>query len=281
MIIIDFSQLVIAGYMAAAYNNGAYEDPDEDFVRHISLNSIRLHNSRFRRQYGQLVLAVDSPKGSWRRSIFPYYKKTRADNRKKSAVNWELLHRNIRLIKEELIAHFPYKVIESDYAEADDIIGVLTRHVSEYEDVLIISSDGDFIQLQIDRPNVHQYDHRLDRYLSAENPRKYLFEHILQGDRGDGIPNILSPEDSFVTKTRQKPLSQKKKEEYWADPSVLKGDPRFTKNVQLIDLKFTPKHIQEDIIKKFEEYKPAPRVSLQEYFIKHRMRLLYENIGDF
>lgn len=281
MLICDFSQLVIASYMAMAFSESITE-VDEDLVRHVSLDGIRLINSKFKRQYGDLILAIDSSKGSWRKQVFPYYKAHRSINRKKSSIDWPELLRIMRVIKEEIKEHFPYKVIEVDHAEADDIIGVLAKKaVSENTECMIVSGDKDFIQLQINNNLVQQWDKRTDRYIGAENPKRYLFEHVLKGDAGDGIPNILSPGNSFVNSIRQKPMTQKRIDSYWEDNTELRENKRFIENLRIIDLSFTPENLKKDILDQYENYKLNERSQLKNFFIEKRLKRLYENIQDY
>jgi hypothetical protein len=283
MLIIDYSQLVISSYMALAFSNKEMQtDPDLDMVRHVSLDGIRLINAKFRRMYGEPVLAIDSPKGSWRKQVFPYYKANRKTSKEKSTINWGILLQQVNTIKEEIKEVFPYKVIEVDNAEADDIIGVLTRKcISENTEVMIVSGDRDFIQLQINTDLVQQWDKRLSKYVGGDDPKRYFFEHVVKGDAGDGIPNILSPGDSYVTRTRQKPVTQKRLDSLWEDKSQLKENPRFWENLKVIDLNNTPIVMQADIINAFNEYKTPTRNNMKEYFIAKRMKKLYENINDF
>ena len=87
-------------------------------------------------------------------------------------------------------------------AEADDIIGTLVpRHIMS-ENILIISSDGDFPQLQMYNGRssftVKQYNPSQKKFIISENPLQELKEKIIRGDKGDGIPNVLSSSDCFV-----------------------------------------------------------------------------------
>lgn len=270
--------------MAMAFSpDYASEDTvDEDLVRHVSLDGIRYVNSKFRRKYGSPVIAVDSVKGSWRKQIFPYYKASRSEARKESNIDWPALLQLVNKIKEEIKEVFPYKVIEVKKAEADDIIGTLARYaVLRQEHCMIVSGDKDFIQLQIDNGYVQQWDKRLDKYVGAEDPKRYLFEHVLCGDRGDGIPNILSPGDCFVNKVRQRPMRKNKIDEFWENKELLREFPRFAENLKLIDLRFTPKEIQTAIIDQYENYQVNDKQKLHQYLIEKRMKKLYQSISDF
>lgn len=284
MLICDFSQLVIASYMAMATSGSAdaFGVVDEDIVRHVSLDGIRFINSKFRGRYGEPILAIDSSKGSWRKEVFPYYKAHRSVNRKKSNIDWPELLRIMSVVKTEIKENFPYKVIEVDRAEADDIIGVLARRaVAEQQDCMIVSGDKDFIQLQINNDFIQQWDKRTDTYVGSSDPKRYLFEHVLKGDSGDGIPNILSPADSFVNKIRQKPMTQKRLDEYWDDPTPLKDSFRFRDNLKIIDLRYTPTELISQINEQFDNYQAKDRSTMKQFFIDKRLRKLYENIQDF
>lgn len=286
MLIIDYSQLAIASYMAVAFGPYGDDGVDLEFIRHVTLDGIRFVNSKFKRRFGNPVFAIDSKLGSWRKDVFPYYKAQRSKDRKESKFDWVELLQHVDAVKRELIEFFPYKIIEVDKAEADDIIGVLTRKaVSENEEVMIVSGDKDFIQLQINNNLVQQWDKRLDRYIGAEDPSRYLFEHVLKGDRGDGIPNILSRGDSFVSGTRQKPLRQERIDSYWENPKLINEDEaikeRFETNKQIIALRYTPQHLQEQILQMYNDYQINNRANLANYFIEKRMKKLYESIGDF
>lgn len=255
---------------------------DVDLVRHVTLDGIRYVNSKFKKEYGDPVIAVDDKNGSWRKTAFPYYKAHRKKDRKQSDIDWPELFRCVNTIKQELIEVFPYKVIEVDGAEADDIIGVLTRvAVSNRERVMIVSGDKDFIQLQIGTDLVNQWDKRTDTYVGSEDPKRYLFEHILKGDRGDGIPNILSAADSFVSNIRQKPMTNAKINYFWENTEELKQNNRFKQNLQIIDLRFTPGNIKEKIIDQYKNYQCNDRRNLHDYFVQKRMKTLYEHLKEF
>ena len=213
MIIVDLNQIMISNLMVQL--NGRNAEPlSEDLVRHMVLNSLRAHNKKFRKEYAEMVIACDS-KNVWRREHFPNYKAGRKANREKSEHDWDEIFNILHMIKNEIKTFLPYKVIEVETCEADDIIATLIKRVrrvvspAHEKKVLILSGDKDFIQLH--KENVKQYNPVLNKYVGkGENPAEYLIEHILKGDRSDGIPNILSDDNVFVEGRRQKPLSKKK-----------------------------------------------------------------------
>jgi len=259
---------------------------EENLIRHSVLNTIRSLNMKFGNEYGELVIATDN-KRYWRKEVFPHYKASRKKAREESEIDWNLLFGTINTVKEEIIENFPYKVIDVDGAEADDVIGVLCKNYSTMEPVLILSSDKDFIQLQR-YPNVKQYSPMMKKFVKHHNPMEYIREHTIKGDRGDGIPNFMSDDDTFVAENkRQKPIS-KKKLEVWLDlskkPEELFNEDQlagYKRNELLVDLTNTPSDIELAIL---EEFKKTPKGNMQKvfnYFIKNRMSVLRESLQEF
>tara|TARA_Y100001951_G_scaffold14851_1_gene10062 strand:- start:391 stop:1230 length:840 start_codon:yes stop_codon:yes gene_type:complete len=279
MIIVDVNQIMISNLMVQINGRNAVE-LSENLVRHMVLNSLRAHNKKFRKDYGEMVIACDSGK-VWRRQAFPNYKAGRKANREKSGHNWELIFDILANVKNEIKQFLPYKVIELETAEADDIIAVLCRRIKEK--ILILSGDKDFIQLHNER--IRQYNPVLNKFVGKdENPSLYIKEHILRGDRSDGIPNVLSDDNVFIEGRRQTPLS-KKKVESWVNEVV----PTFTeeqqknyeRNRQLIDLNCVPKELEDKINREFENIEVATRDKILNYFITKKLKTLIEVIDEF
>jgi 5'-3' exonuclease len=247
------------------------------------LNIIRNHLKNFRSEYGEVVLCCDNRK-YWRKEFFPFYKASRKKNREKSDLDWHLIFDILAKLKQELKENFPYKVIDVEGAEADDIIGTLVPIYSAHQKILILSSDGDFLQLQMYGENVKQYNPSQKKFIKSKDPLLELKEKIIRGDKGDGIPNIFSPSDCFVRELRQKPITQKVIEKYlaehygeWEDESAKTG---FSRNQTLIDLRNIPGDIKQKIINTYEETKPA-KGKLLNYFIEHKLKNLMEVIEEF
>ena len=206
MIIIDYSQISIASFYAQPN-----AELSEDFLRHMILNSIRMYSHKFKKEYGDIVIACDGGK-SWRKGYFPQYKAHRKKAREDSGLDWNLFFEYLNQIREEIKENFPYRVIHLEHIEADDVIATLVKETQEFgknEPVMIISSDKDFIQLQKYK-NVKQFSPVQKKMVTDPNPHLYLFEHVLRGDSGDGIPNVLSGDNTFVDGLRQTPITQKK-----------------------------------------------------------------------
>lgn len=287
MILVDLNQVLLAGLMAQIANQKPKVKLEEDLIRHMVLNIIRTHLKNFRKEYGEVVLCADNRK-YWRKEFFPFYKAHRKKAREKSDLDWHLIFDMLAKFKVELRENFPYKVIDVEGAEADDIIGTLApRHVM-HEDVLIISSDGDFLQLQMyngrSQYNIKQYNPAQKKFILSENPIKELKMKIINGDSGDGIPNILSPSDTFVTGQRQKRMTEQKMEKYLNEEYTnydTVANTNFCRNQVLIDLRNIPGDIKTKIINTYEEAKPAPKGKILDYFIANKLKNLMDVIEEF
>jgi len=263
-------------------------DLDEDMIRHVVLNQLRMYNHKFRNEYGQMVIACEGR--SWRKNVFPNYKASRKKTRDDNADHWEEVFRIINMIREEIENNLPYKVVQVDDAEADDIIGTLvemTQEFGKHEPVMIISNDKDFLQLQ-KYSNVRQFSPMKKKLIEEKNPHLFLQEHIIKGDSGDGIPNILSSDDVFITDgERQTPVRQKFVDEVIADLDdgellyAASWYRNYQRNKQLIDLSETPDAIKQNIINTYNETKVAHRSKLLNYLIAKRCKLLIESIEEF
>jgi 5'-3' exonuclease len=281
MILVDLNQVLLSGLMAQISNQKGVK-LDENLVRHMILNILRMHIRNFRKDYGDVVLCCDNRK-YWRKDYFPFYKAGRKKTREKSDLDWHMIFDMLAKFKVELKENFPYKVIDVEGAEADDIIGTLTPIYSAHEKILILSSDGDFLQLQ-NYKDVKQYNPAQKKYVIYKNPIMDLKEKIIRGDKGDGIPNILSPGDCFVRDLRQKPitkgtLDKLMQESYLEQDETTKAN--YMRNATLIDLTFIPIEIKEKIINTYEETKPASRQKLLNYFIEHKLKNLMDVIEEF
>lgn len=285
MILVDLNQVLISGLMPQI--SGKNVDIEEGLMRHLVLNTLRHNIKPFKEEYGQVVLCCDNKK-YWRRDIFPFYKAGRKKIREKSDINWNLIFNLLAKFKLEIKENFPYKVIDVDGAEADDIIGTLVPRYHDEENILILSSDGDFAQLQRytnSKYKVSQYNPSLKKFVKVDNPIKDLKEKIIRGDRGDGIPNIFSPSDCFVRDMRQKSISEVKLQKLlaedvsnWEDSTA---QANYSRNQTLIDLECIPPDVMSKILNTFDEVETASKQKMYNYFIEHKLKNLMEVIEDF
>ena len=288
MILLDLNQVMISNLMMQP---GLKADGiNENMIRHMVLNSIRMYNVKFKDEYGEMIICADDKK-YWRRDVFPYYKASRKKAREESPYDWNLIFETLNKVRDEIRENFPYRVIQIDKTEADDVIGTICREYGvelknqQSERILILSSDKDFMQLQR-FANVEQYSPMAKKFLKTSEPIKFLKEHIIKGDRGDGIPNILSSDDTFIAESRQKPVTEKKlniwisqKPEDFCDAPMLRN---YQRNENLIDLSKVPDEYATKILNAYHNPNSIKgKDKILNYFIKNRMKQLMEHIQEF
>lgn len=294
MILVDMNQVCISNLMVSLTTTN--NKLSESLVRHMVLKSLRFYRSKFSAEFGELVLCYDS-KNYWRRQEFPYYKGTRKKDREKSSLDWNEIFELLNKIRDEIRSNMPYKVVEVDGAEADDVIASLVKdqamcnirlqnNMQPPKKVLILSGDKDFVQLQRYK-FVNQYNPVQKKFMNGVDPKTYLLEHIIKGDRGDGIPNFLSDDDTFVSAgKRQRPLSKVKLAQ-WVEQSpedFCNTDGQlanYHRNRKLIDFTFIPDEVYNNIINTYESIEPHPRGKMYPYFARHELNEMLDHITEF
>ena len=281
MILIDYNQMIIANFMQ--FSKHFKEGQEKNMLRHMILNNIKMINNKFKEEWGDLTFCCDG-RDNWRKTVFEHYKANRKEQREKNPhnINWQALFDTLDEIKEDLTENFPYKVVNGDGCEADDIIAIYCKHYDE--PILIVSSDKDFIQLHVHK-NVQQWSPLTKKFIKVDDPEKFKYELIVKGDRSDGVPNILSQDDTFVKKIRQRKLTKKKLEEWTqGNPEqLLEGEllRNFKRNEQLIDLSLVPDQVEINILDNINSEQFDGRGRMLNYFIKHRLREMTEALQEF
>tara|TARA_R100000951_G_scaffold18035_1_gene14394 strand:+ start:27424 stop:28314 length:891 start_codon:yes stop_codon:yes gene_type:complete len=296
MMVIDYNQVAIAAFMGEiGYRGGV--DVDLGLLRHMILNTIRSYKKKFSAEFGDEVVIACDNRRYWRRDVFPQYKAGRKKVRESSGLDWSAIFDALETVRNELDEFFPYPVINIDGAEADDVIGTLAEYSQTAGEggglfdegsqipFLVLSGDHDFNQLQ-KWSNVKQYAPAQKKWIVIkESPEAVLMEHIIIGDKGDGVPNMLSDDNCFVEGTRQKPIRKKLLEKWkvtppekWITADMSHG---YNRNQLLVDLSKTPEDIKEEIISSYERQQGGDRSQLMNYFIKNRMKNMLEVMGDF
>jgi hypothetical protein len=294
MIILDLSQVMLSNIMVQLGNH-TNAQIEENMVRHMVLNSVRMYKTKFGPEYGELVIACDN-KNYWRRQQYPYYKANRKKSQAESELDWKAIFECLGKIRAELKEYFPYRVIDVETAEADDIIGTLCHKfgtvkddwsfmaINHQEKILILSGDKDFQQLQ-KYVNVEQYDPVRKKKIVCNDPERFLQEHVIKGDTGDGIPNILSDDNCLVVGKRQSPVTQKKLDALIS----LKLDGKldhpnyrnYMRNRSLIDLDFIPEKVKINIMDSYNAQCGKKATNLLNYFIANKLKNLTNSIGEF
>lgn len=276
MIIIDNNQIIISTIFATMHNG----EVNENKLRHMVLNTYRMYRNKFRKEYGELIIANDS-KNYWRKSMFPYYKSNRKRDQKKSGYDWPVIFEHLNQIRDEVIEVFPFRNLTVEQAEADDIIAVLVKKYHATEKIMIVSNDKDFQQLQR-FDNVSQYSPMKKKKLICDDPEKFLLDHIIKGDSSDGIPNILSADDVLVhPDKRQTPCGERKMDKIKEDLKEWVKTPNWDRNNKLINMEHIPPGIEVSVMDEY--HKPINRDSnkVLSYFIENRLQNLMENIQEF
>jgi hypothetical protein len=292
--LLDFNPLVIAKTATATKELGVTK-VDLLAIKNYFFRDI-LHIRQKFRDAGEFIICRDA-KSNWRKDFFPYYKINRKDARAEMPFDWELCKEAIEVIGQDLVDWFPYKVVQTEKAEADDVIAVLTKHIRGWkpgmgicvkdEEVTIGSRDGDFLSLQI-IPGVQQYSLIDKKYLRETDPEGFLRRKILKGDTGDGVPNVLSEDDSIAMKIRQKPITEARIttwESHWKETGQLHPDLDFAKydrNKRLVDLvDGIPQEISDQILQDYKACTPTNRLKTASYFIHNRMQELHRDLQHF
>lgn len=281
MLILDFSSVIIANLHAQVGLQNVRE-VEEDLLRHMILNTIRSIKVKFK-NHGDLIIACD--RGSWRKGVYPYYKANRAKTKEKSPLDWKKIFEYFDNIRSDLKEYFPYRVIQVDNAEADDVIATLVMEFGSEglamgDDILIMSPDKDFAQLHR-YANVKQFDPIKKKWITHHDPDLFLKEHVIRGDSGDGVPNIMSDDDTFVVpEKRQKTMTAKRLTQFMESvPPEFTGG--YERNSILIDLRNTPTPIREKIMVEYEAQAGKDRSQIFNYMMKHRLRNLMSDVTDF
>lgn len=312
MILIDYSAISIGNIVVQK------QALDENIIRHMILNSIRMYRTKFKKKFGEVVIVADGG-DNWRKKVYPEYKASRKTGREESTIDWDEAFRIIQLVLDELRENFPYRIVHTWGCEADDSIAQIalaTRDFGMYEQVMIVSGDKDFAQLQF-MPNVHQFSTITKKLIKEKNPRSFLKRHIFKGDGSDGVPNVLSPDDLFVKqaeqkvlieqlskgetlteaeidiakgkKVRQTTLSEKRIQEWMplSDEQLraAMGEDlyrNYQRNKKMIDLTECPADIVNKILDEYENQDPsANSKKVLNFLIEKRCRTLIQNVGEF
>ena len=297
MILVDYSQVALAAILTFQRELKGSESEVKNLIRHVTLSTIKSYKKKYGKEYGEMVIACDGRK-YWRKEYFEFYKGMRKSNRDKSDLDWKLIFDTLSEMREDLRTHFPYRVIHVDRAEADDVIAVMTKYcqdnlliqeglVEESQKILILSSDKDFKQLQL-YPNVKQWSPMQKKYITATKAeiRDWMVEHIVKGDSGDGVPNVLSKDDVFMIGERQKVMTAKRLAEFIENgEAACRTDEEkrnYARNQALVDFQFIPEDVANDIISAYINNKPTgDKMAIMNYLIANKCRLLLDEIEDF
>lgn len=289
MILIDYNQVCLAAILSLQNDIKKGSDGDKkNLIRHVAISSIKSYKQKYGKEYGDIIITCDG-RHYWRKEFFANYKGMRKKAREASDLDWKMIFDTLGEIRDDIKENFPYKVIHLDRCEADDVIAVLAESTQEFgqmQPVMIVSSDKDFKQLQ-KYDNIKQYSPFLKKQVTVNKKelKEWMIEHIVKGDSGDGVPNLLSPDDCFITETRQSPVSAKRLAEFFEQGyKACRTDEErrnWHRNATLVDFEHIPQDIRDIIMAEYEVKPKGDKNSVMNYLIKKKCRLLLENIEDF
>jgi 5'-3' exonuclease len=289
VLLLDFSNIAWATFHANVKINKDTSLTQAQLNQHwkyLMLNSIQ--RLKTKHQPNEFVICFDSY--SWRKKYFRFYKARREMTKKKSGMDYKAFIAVIDEIHEDLKTYFPFKVVRVSWAEADDVIAALTKHIGQRGDQIIIASrDKDFKQLL--SSDVMLWDTIEWKWIKCEHPKTYLIKHILMGDAGDDVPNVRSDDDVFITEgKRQKPCGPKGVEkilqdglEEWIKKEGLLENFRRNKRLIRLTKSTIPGRVWNGAIECYEE-QPTKKGNYQllvKYFAENRMRNLQKSIDKF
>ncbi len=263
-------------------------EESKDLIRHVAISSIKSYKKKYGKEYGDVIICCDGM-GYWRKEVFAHYKGMRKKSREASDFDWKFIFNTLSEIREDLRTEFPYKVLNIKRCEADDIIAILAESTQQFgknEKVMIVSSDKDFKQLH-KYENVKQFSPMLKKLVvvNKKELNQWMVEHVVKGDAGDGVPNILSPDDTFMTGTRQKSISAKRLEEFFVKgyDACANDEERngWKRNATLVDFAFIPEELKDIIMEAYEAPALGDKNSVFNYLVKNRCRMLLDEINEF
>jgi len=293
MILLDASGTFFAALHADLKDN---KEPDFSQIQHIILNMIRSYNAKFRHSYGNMVICFDSH--SWRQDVFPEYKWVRKNAKDDSKLDWGQIMKYFTDIQKDITNNFPYQTVQTQGAEADDIIGVLTKDIKEK--TLIISNDKDLVACTKNL-SVDMYRPYAKSMFSVDDSIRFEFELIISGDKVDGVPNIKCSDDFFkkqqqdkekgIKPLRSPAVTQKLKDELWIcyNTNVLRDKleelgytKNYLRNWKLIGINNQPNILVNQIKSEFnKKHGLNSDGKTLQYLQKHKMYLLAKCCSDF
>lgn len=283
--LLDFSQIVISS--AIEYHSQTKESIEIPLLRHITISNLLFYKKKFKLSVDNLIVCADG-RDYWRKGVFPLYKQNRKKDHDKSSFNWDQFFEDFNQIKTEIKTELPFNMVEVYGCEADDVIAVISKQQCPHQDrIIIVSSDKDLIQIQENMcPKVEQWSPFHKKMISPQTNSYSLFEHIIRGDAGDGIPNILSDDDVFMNDSKRSKPIRATNIMQWEQSGGLSYPEsfcvseemlgRFNRNLNLIDLRQIPDCFVQKIVEEFTNYQ-RPSANVFGYLTKHKLKKILES----
>jgi 5'-3' exonuclease len=189
--LVDGNNLLIRGLRATERSGMATSDGIPTGALLVFVNSLA-HHIQAERPHA-VVVCWDGGRSRYRTEVYPQYKEARParEGRDDPEGHFGLAKRFLSLAN---IHH-----VERDGYEADDLIAAYWKRTSSRDNVVILSSDHDLLQLvgyrtvQVkvsSKPPDDRWDH--DRVVAEKGcaPKYLPYVMALTGDPGDGVPGL-------------------------------------------------------------------------------------------
>lgn len=288
--LIDFSNILYSTFYGSVGAKNVLDEEKVAMWRYFIFNTL-LKIKRVTKADEIVLCMDDSSKKYWRREVFPYYKAKRSIDRAKSTIDYDKFFESVDIFVDDL-KNIPFKQVKVPGAEGDDCIAILCEYLtSNREQITVVSVDKDLQQLQR-YSNVVCYNPVTDQFVKCEDTHTFLMMHIIKGDSGDGVPNILSEDNIFMQDgKRQKSITQKKLDEMldigleeWLIRNQLVDNYERNRTMVELSSEIIPKSIKHDIIYSYNNYeKPSGNLYMNVAGLmdKYNIRGLKDRIGDF
>jgi 5'-3' exonuclease len=283
-LLIDFSLLAHANLFTVKSQlaMGGYQ-----LLKHILIKAVLKNINEFNPD--RVYVCFDGG-SSWRKNISETYKAHRKEARDKQdvatggEVNWTEFYRIIDELHTDFKTSFPFHAIKLNTIEADDIIAYLIKNSSPSDENVILTRDGDYIQL-LQYPNTKIYNPIDRKWMQSANPIHDLQVKICMGDKSDNI-TAIRPRMGIATAEKFVESGELDKLLVEARDDIQKfGKPRdevaanYFTNEKLIDMSKAPSTIVNQIKVAVENSKVGNQGLLLKYLVTSGLRELVEDIS--
>ena len=178
----------------------------------------------------RVIMPIDDYVGnSFRRKILPTYKQRNDKQLLNHSLDYNFKKEKFSILK-IIKTILPVYFLKYKGYEADDIISIICKIISDNIDIIIWSNDLDLVQLQQKFNNVKVYDPKSKSFFKSPKYNLAYYKSII-GDKSDNIPGIIE----MNHKMAKKALSS-----YSEFIRLIASDPikyiKYKNNLKIIDL---------------------------------------------
>jgi 5'-3' exonuclease len=267
MTIVDTNNLAMICFSQALKllqekNGIEYEFKEEDlgFFYHIFSRKI----FPILTTYKDVVFCFDHPGGKeWRKAIYPLYKENRKPIKFINKNFFEGIRNYLKL--------FRCKIFLVENCEGDDLIYKLCD-INE-EEIIVISTDGDFKQLLNFFPYVKIYNPI--KMLFLEKNDNILLEKTIIGDTSDNIKGV----PRIGKETLKKMLEDKV---LWNKKMTPENIEIMETIMRIVDLRKIPQELQKRIEEEWQKivWNEFQKDQIESFFLKYKMAEIFDEWNE-